>query len=80
MPPFVQTFWLIYRVSSALIGNAEPRIAHTTPALLAMEESPTAWSPWGYLRHEILLGLSSSAVAQEKLQKIHVNYSSRDKK
>lgn len=80
MPPSVEMFWLIYRVSSALIGNAEPRIAHRPPALLAMEESPTAWSPWGYPRHELLLGLSSSALAQEKLQKINVNYSSRDKK
>lgn len=67
MPPSVEMFWLIYRVSCALIGNAEPRIAHRPPILLAMEESPTAWSPWEYPRHELLLEVSSSVVAREKL-------------
>lgn len=41
MPASVKMFCFIYRVSNALIWNAEPRIAHRPTVPLATKEAPT---------------------------------------
>lgn len=66
----VEMFWFIYRISSALIWNADPRIAHRPPAPPAMEEVPTRPEPTGASLAPALAGGFQPCCSLRKTQKM----------